>query len=320
VSILYSADSWKPARQPWRTGAWFAAYVLVSIVLGGLLGAFLVRWGMEREQGFLPWLIERSGGPRVMRRVQTLTAILLAPWMLRKIGWRGWGDLGWSSSRARHDRRRDALRGYGLGLVLTGLLLMLSLAWEVRVLREFSAASWGMTFLKDVLITAIGVGIVEETFARDVLYRRLARGCTAWTGAVVTSALFAYVHFLKVRPGRFEEGMVEALQSSLFETLQLDHGVLKFLNLFLFGVLLCRMVHHRGDIWMAVGFHASAVGVIKIAARQTDVVDRAVRNPWIGHAASFDEGWLMTCLLLLLLLAGEALLSRSTGVRRRVHL
>lgn len=315
-----SSGSWNSARHPWRTAGWFAAYVLISIVAGGLLGAFLVRWGMEQEQGVWFRLIEHSGGPRVMRRIQTLTAILLAPWMLRKIGWRGWSDLGWSSSQSGADRWGDARRGYGLGLVMVGILFGASLAFGVRDWRVFSISSWMMMFFKDVLITAIAVGILEETFARGVLYRTLARGCTAWVGALVTSMLFAYVHFLKVRPGRFEEGVVAAVQSSLFETLQLEHGGLKFLNLLLFGVVLCRMVYHRGNIWMAVGFHAGAVGIIKLSMRQTEVADRAVRNPWIGHASSFDEGWLMTVLLLLLLFCGELFPRKSSGAGSRVRL
>lgn len=319
MSILLSPEPWKAPRHPWRSALWFLLYVLASIIAGGLLGAWLVRHGMREESGFWFMMVENHGGPRVMRRIQTLVAIVLAPWMLKQVGWRGGNDMGWSSAQTHSERRGDFIRGYLIGLLLCGLLLGTAMFTGVRVWKEFSLAGWGWMLVKDILITALGVGLIEETFTRGVLYRSMARSWSPWIGAVVSSLLFGYVHFLRVRPGRFEEGIWEAVHSALFESLQMDHAGLRLLNLTLFGLVLCRMVHYRGDIWMVAGFHASAVGILKLSFRQTLIADPSLHNTWIGGRSSFDDGWMMTVLLLVLLLLVEKT-GVSRGASRRVRL
>jgi len=64
----------------------------------------------------------------------------------------------------------------------------------------------------------------------------------------------------------------------------------------------CRMVTLKGHIWLAVGFHASAVGMIKAISVLTNINYDVPRSPWIGHNSGFLDGIL--CLIFLGLLLG----------------
>lgn len=312
MSILIQPGPWKNRQDPVRSAGWFGLYVVAALLGGAILGALFVRYGLSREDGWVSLLVENHGGSRITRRIQTAAAVLLGPWMLKKIGWQGFSDLGWDHPyRTVRGQRRDALRGFWLGLLSVGGVFAVAILSGARVWEPFYAGSWIRSILSGFLVTGLGVGLIEETLTRGVLYRSMARCWGAWTGAVVSSLIFAYAHFLKARADRFEAGVFEAVHSSFVHGLQDEgFGYLKLFNMFLFGILLCRLVAKRGDIWYAVGLHASAVGLIKVISRQTHIRD-IPRNAWIGHSAKFDDGWLLTLILAVLILAVDLVRSPS---------
>jgi membrane protease YdiL (CAAX protease family) len=301
MSILLSPRS-SDRISPSRSFGWFLLYFVCVIGGGALLGAVLIRFGQQMDGGFWPELIAEHGPARVLRRLQTLLAVALAPWMLRKIGWRGFHDLGWASSSRRDTRWTDFKGGFLLGLAVMAAIAATSLLLGVRSLLPFDGARLASSLFAGFLITGLGVGLIEETLTRGVLYRSMARAWSPWTAAIVSSLLFAWAHFMKASPESFALGPFEVLRSSLFDDLQRGTSPLKCLNMFLFGLVLCRLVYHRGDIWAAVGLHASAVGLIRVISKNTDY-DRALPlHPWIGHSAKFDDGWLLSLLLFVLIL------------------
>lgn len=299
------------------SGLGFAVYLVLVLLGGGLLGAWLVRWGMLADEGWWSDFVAVNRGDRIMRRVQTVVAILLAPWLLRCIGWRGLGDLGWSGSRRGIEQRWDVYRGFLFGLLAMGSIFAVALWGGYREMTPSTFGHWMASMVTGFLITGLGVGIIEETLTRGVLYRSMARSWGPWAGALVSSLIFAYVHFMKASPESLDAGAWAAVQSSLSHGfVREQHGGLKFLNLFLFGMVLCRMVYHRGDIWYAVGLHASAVGMIRVISKQSERVGD--RSAWIGHSAKFDDGWMLTVLLILLWLGFEIFRSTHSG-KRHVH-
>ncbi len=288
---------------PGKAALWFAAYLVVALAGGALLGYFLVRHSLDAGDGFWHDLIVDKGarGPaRVLRRVQTVLAVLLAPFLLKKIGWRGFSDLGWSGRHGSPDPLPDFRKGFVIGLAMMGMLLVFGLASGACVWNPEDRWFWPIA--KGFLLTGLAVGLLEETMMRGALYRSMARTWTPWVGAVVSSAVFGWVHFLKASPESFEHGALAVLRSSLIDGLLPENTGIKWLNLFLLGLVFCRMVECRGHIWMAVGFHASAIGMIAVFGRLTDIVMDVPRNPWVGHHTGFIEGRLCAFLLLGLLL------------------
>ncbi len=302
-----------------NSGLWFMVYVLCSLGGGALIGAWLISLGLEAESGIWHNLIAEHGAPRVLRRIQTLFAVILAPWMLKQIGWKGIGDFGWNGGQSRQERARDFAVGFALGLAAIGIIFAVSLLVEARYMRPFDSFAWFKTFLKGFFWTGLFVGVLEETLTRGVLYRSMARAWTPLLGAVVSSSIFAWAHFMKADPASFSEGPFAVLFSSLFHDFSNPTTALKCLNMFLFGIVLCRLVHQRGDIWAATGLHCSAVGLIKMVSKHSDYPRELPRNPWIGHSARFDDSWMQTLLLILLLLGIEFFLRRRPD-SSRVHL
>jgi membrane protease YdiL (CAAX protease family) len=319
MSILIQPDSWRNRQDPLRAARWFGVYVFVALVGGAVLGALLVRYGLSQEEGFLSSLVENHGGSRITRRVQTILAVLLAPWMLKQIGWQGLSDIGWDNPHhSTESQRRDLYRGFAMGLIAVGGIFALAMLAGARTWEPSTAGAWTVSLLTSFLITGLGVGLIEETLTRGVLYRCMARCWGAWAAAVISSLIFAYAHFLKAQPESFEAGVWPAVVSSFVDGLRYEgFAFLKLLNMFLFGILLCRLVARRGDIWYAVGLHASAVGLIRVVSRQTTIADFP-RNPWFGHSAKFDDGWLLTLILLVLIVAVDTVRSRSRE-SSRVH-
>jgi len=287
-----------------RTLGIFIFFAFASLVGGAVLGTMLVRWGLSSGEGLLFSLIENHGGPTLVRRIQTLTAIALAPWLLKQIGWKGFSDLGWKTSKP--EAFRSALEGYAAGLLCMGVLCAIAFAFDARVYQVDDVANPWLKVASGFIITGIGVGILEEIMARGVLFRSLARSTTPWLACLLTSILFSYAHFAEIEyPVVFEQGILASVKASLIGEFILENNspiLLEFLNLAMLGIVFCRMVTLKGHIWLAVGFHASAVGMIKTISILTNINYDVPRSPWIGHNSGFLDGIL--CLIFLGLLLG----------------
>jgi membrane protease YdiL (CAAX protease family) len=317
MSILLDPPSLTRRARPGSAAGWLALYVLIVIVGGAWVGGWLLHSAMINESGFLFDAAQKFGADRLVRRFQTVLAVVLAPLLLKKIGWRGANDLGWNSAQPRSQRFRDFKIWFGIGLGLMTVLFGLSLYSGIREWRPISVWSWIWTLVPAFLITGIGVGIIEETLTRGVLYRSMERVWTSWTGAVISSSLFAWAHFMKASDESFLQGPWAVLHSSLFDEFSNGPTPLKCLNMFLFGLVLCRLVRYRGDIWAAVGLHAAAVGAIKWFSAQTEFNREIGYQAWLGgHSSKFDDGWAMSVMLTAVLFGLELYFSTRPASSR----
>ncbi|WFB36551.1 type II CAAX endopeptidase family protein [Kiritimatiellota bacterium B12222] len=316
--LLNPTSSSRPSSL--HSALWFMGYFLTVMIGGAILGGWLIRNGLHQESGFWFDFITEHGPARILRRFQTLFAVVLAPWMLQKIGWQGGGDLGWRSAQTREQRKNDFLVWLIIGIVTMNMVFVTSLWCGVRTFRPFDLGVLVKALLHGFLITGIGVGIIEETLTRGVLYRSLARAWSPWTAAIISSLLFAWAHFMKATPESFEQGIWAIVNSSLFDDFEKVAVPLKFLNMFAFGMVLCRLVKYRGDIWAAAGLHAAAVGCIKVFSKMTEFDPAYGYRSWIGgHSSRFDDGWVLT-LTLFIMLGVIELYYRHPASRSRVQL
>jgi membrane protease YdiL (CAAX protease family) len=298
MSLLMSSAPAAKRITTLSSATWFAVYFVTVMIGGAILGGWLIRFGLQSDSGFWHDFILEHGPSRILRRFQTVFAVLMAPWMLKKIGWGGIHDVGWSSRQLRKERQQDFVRWFLLGLLAMVVIFTISMLSGVREWREISAGGLILSIIKGFLITGIGVGIIEETLTRGVLYRTLAKAWSPWSAALISSLLFAWAHFMKSTPESFEQGIPAIVLSSLFADFAKEVVPLKFLNMLAFGIVLSRLVYYRGDIWAAVGLHAAAVGAIKVFSKLTEFVPEAGYQSWIGgHSSRFDDGWMLTLML-----------------------
>lgn len=211
--------------------------------------------------------------------------------------------------------------GLGLGLLILSIHVLLLL--ELGAVKPSPAASAGSPGIEvtigNALWAGLLVGCIEESMFRGVLLGWLARHLTPAAAAVLSSAYFALLHFLKseLHPGageiRWHSGLDLLLDAirNVFTASRPD----SLLALFLAGLFLAsvRLKRPHGLAY-CIGIHAGWVIVIKTARRLTDPDPQA---PWAPLIGSYDQiiGYGAAAWLAVLVLALWVPF-RNTGVRR----
>jgi len=158
--------------------------------------------------------------------------VLLATWLVARLQKRSMADYGIPLRKALGGRFWEgALWGFAM---LSALLLLLHAFGQFQI---NSVALTGSAFFKYALGWALAfycVGISEEFAFRGYLFFIAARRIRFWRAAVALSIGFAVAHL--PNPG---------------ETLL---GILQVLAV---GLLFCLTIRRTGNLWFAVGFHAS---------------------------------------------------------------
>jgi len=135
-------------------------------------------------------------------------------------------------------------RGWGLnfwkGAGIAALLLAVAFAvsvWsgEVEVIGFARPAPVGQSVLSYMILSLIGfivVGIYEELMFRGYVLQRLHEKTPRIVAIVVSSFLFAVLHF--ANPGA---------------------GMMSLFNTWIIGVLLCALYYRSRSLWTPIGFH-----------------------------------------------------------------
>jgi uncharacterized protein len=180
-------------------------------------------------------------------------------WGLRRDGW-------------GHELRVGiaiGIAGIGLGLVVawSGGGLVPDLRYDVlKTIRKASAG----------LVGALLVGVFEEVLFRGVLLRRFVLDLGTRTGVVVTTLVYAVVHGLrgggKITASDWSAGW--ARTSSLFTPLGDALVWPGIAGLFVLGLLFASVRRRTGSLWVAIGIHATWVGVFRVGRLLFDIRQR----------------------------------------------
>jgi membrane protease YdiL (CAAX protease family) len=134
----------------------------------------------------------------------------------------------------------DAFRGKFWGGIVLGFVALSALLLCIRAFHGFdlgNAPDPPATEAKYGALYALGfllVGFFEELLLRSYLLYRLARSKGFWFGAVISSIIFALLHL-----GNSGEAKI---------------GILA---VFCAGMLFSFFIRRTGNLWFAIGFHAS---------------------------------------------------------------
>ena len=278
--------------------------VLLALLLGAYVGAALLTVGLF---SWIPDSVLFEKGPgKFMRRVVMVLVIIGLPWVLRRYAWKGWRDNGWELSGAGSGWRAQLIRGFILGVVTLGVLVVGGWLVDERVVRPEIA--WGLLPLVMAGMVAQGVvvGVLEETLARGILFRSLARMWPVVAAAVFSSALFAVGHFLKPQDVAFEAGggigpplwsMVEFMGS-------VNRIEWRLPNLILMSLALCVVVIRTRTIWLAAGLHAGWVFVKELSDHIWSWDPRIPYDLVWGQRSDFTDG--LACTIMLVMVFGWA--------------
>jgi membrane protease YdiL (CAAX protease family) len=260
-----------------KDAARLAAY-FIAIVLGGALLAPVLFWSVQMlaAHGVFPFLAQYDFDTFFHRAILVAAALLLWP-LLRVSNLRNLADLGLVPNP---HWGRDAGRGVLLSvipLLFCGALLIALHVYSIR--HVFVWPRFGK-----VVLAAISVPFIEETFFRGIVLGILLRTGRKLLSVVTVSALFAAVHFLK---GSQSEHAVVTWTSG-FQSIQDAFAgfgdpmmlLAAFATLFLIGCILADARVLTRSLWLPIGLHAGwifASGIFAWLARP-----QMIALPWLG--------------------------------------
>jgi membrane protease YdiL (CAAX protease family) len=254
------------------------AYFTGVILLGALLAPPLFWAGQAiAGRGFLIFLAETSF-QKFFNRAMLVAAIVLLWPALRTLRVRGWNDLG-----LRPDTRwwQHATAGLGIGAGSVAAMALTYIAFEVY--RWKPRLPWEKT--PQLLLTAIVVGILEETLFRGAIFGLFRRTLRPFVALFCVTAIFAMVHFVKpeesvqVTNVGWLSGF--ALLPHVFHQFTDPMTLLAgFTTIFVLGWVLGYATLRTRSLWMAIGLHAGVVLVKGIFSKFTKRQGEFL--PWIG--------------------------------------
>ncbi len=258
------------------------AYCSAVILIACLLSPPLYWAGSAlAENGVLPFL---KGFPfhRYFSRSLQIAAIVMLWPAFRWIGIRGLGELG---IEANPLRWRDLAAGLAVALVPVLLLAAGCVSFEIYRLKKEIAFSGVLR----ILATAPVVAVLEEFLFRGVLLGLCLRAMKPVAAALVSSAVFAIVHFMRVAkpevavPVDWFSGFAQLPQafSSAPPWPILGWGIL---SLLLAGLVLAFAAIRTRSLFLPIGIHAGWIagqqGLQMIAKFQ--IKPESALLPWIG--------------------------------------
>jgi CAAX protease family protein len=260
-----------------KDAARLAAY-FIAIILGGALLAPILFWSAQAlaAHGVFPFLAKYDFDTFFHRAILIAAVLLLWP-LLRISNVRSLADL---SLAPNQHWARDV--GSGVLLSVIPLLFCGALLIALHVYSFRHVFVWPR--LGKIVLAAISVPFIEETFFRGIVLGLLLRTGRKLLSVVAVSALFAAVHFLK---GSEREPAIVTWTSGFQSIGDAFAGfgdpmmvLAAFATLFLIGCILADARVLTRSLWLPIGLHAGwifASGTFSwLARRQMDAL------PWIG--------------------------------------
>lgn len=257
------------------------------------------------EAGVLP-VVKGFPFHRYFSRSMQISALLMLWPAFRWVGIRRLGELG---IRPNGLWKKDIAAGFLIALIP---LVVLSAGYLWAGVYEMRAAWEGAGFAR-IAGTAVAVSTIEEFLFRGVLLGLCLRVMGPWRAAVVSSAVFAAVHFLRGSKAPLDGpvtwmsgfGQVPLLFSGAPEWPLIGWGAV---SLFAAGMLLAYAAVRTRSLFLAAGLHAGWIfgqqGLQLISKYQGKAPEFLL--PWVGP--NVVSGAVPTGLVPVAVLAGTALI------------
>ena len=278
-----------------KPAVWALGFIPAAFLGGAMLAPLL--WQLVHgSPAPLAFLDSHDDFHRFINRAVYVLALLGLYPLLKANGLLAWASIGLPRPSGYWVRL-----GQGLALGLGSIVLLGSLAGAfLPVSFTLSAdAEWGR-HLKNALLAMAAVSFLEELLFRGVLFGSLRR-CLDWRlAAALGSLLFAAAHFLDAKPANPETitwlSGLTTLPKMARPILEDVPTLIRFINLFLAGLILCALYQQTGNLYCSIGIHAGWILGGKTLVKLTSTNEER-STVWWSHS-DFLEGLLLTLLLL----------------------
>jgi membrane protease YdiL (CAAX protease family) len=298
------ADPARPDARPGRPLLALAVFLLAVFVGGALLAP----WLYKAVLAMVPpgSKLARTAFARYVNRSLLLVALIGIPFYLRASGIRRWRDVGLDP---RDLRWRRTAAGFALGFCSLAAVCAIAVAGGGRALIPRSPGQLAGHVL-GALATALIVAVLEELLFRGAIFGGLRRGMPWGAALVLSSAIYAIVHFMARPANPPQIGWLSGLQvlPTMLAGMTEPGGLVPaFLNLTLAGCVLALAYHFTGDILTSIGIHAGWIFWLKFYTYLTRGV--AGVDPVFWGTKKLVDGWL-AFVALVVVLAAVLLLAR----------
>ena len=270
---------------------------LLAVFAGGALLAPWVYWLAQWAAAHFGAFQGLAAMPfhRYVSRCFLLVAVVGLWPFLRALGARSLAEVGLPRP-AGHWRGLGA--GFLLGFGSLAVAVLLAVACGARgVNLDYSAADF-LAHLGNAALSAGVVALMEELFFRGALFSALRRAHSLATAVLVSSAVYALLHFL----ARVESPATVEWTSGLALLPRMLRGfavvedlVPAFFTLTFAGVALALARQRTGNLYSAIGLHAGWVFWLKSANFLTPARPDAAR--WLWGTDKLVDGWLALVVL-----------------------
>lgn len=276
--------------------------------VGGALLAPWLYWLAQSVAASLPKLAAEPFHRYVNRSLLVLALAGLWP-LLKALGARTPADLGLVQPSGQGKRLAAGL-AFGF-LSLAGVAGVALLA-GARVLPEEFAVGKLAGKLAGAVATAAVVATLEEILFRGGMFGGLKRVLDWRWAAILSSAVYALVHFLARTQHEGEVRWWSGLE--LLPQMLAGFGdwhllVPGFFNLTLAGALLALAYQRTGNLYCSIGIHAGWIFWLKSYGNFS--VPVAGANVWLWGSTKMIDGWFAAIVLSVMLLALFKLFARK---------
>ncbi len=276
---------------------------IAFVFLGGALLAPWLLWLAQSTAHIFPnafgqFFPKLAANPfhRYVDRSLLALALVGLPALSRGLGAKSFREIGLVKPTGQW---RKFFAGLLLGFVSLALVVGLALLFKARVLDGNLSAVPLIKKLLGVTLTALVVAMLEEILFRGGIFGGLRRSFDWRFALVLSSGVYAIVHFLE----RVELSGPVTWLSGLQLLPRMLHGFLDtqklfpgFLNLTLVGALLALAYRRTGNLWFSIGLHAGWIFWLKSSGIVATVAPDARVAFW--GSGKLIDGWLAFFVLL----------------------
>jgi membrane protease YdiL (CAAX protease family) len=280
-----------------------------AIFVGGALLAPWIYWLVQWAGEHIHLLQRLANEPFHRYLMRTFLFIALAglwPFALG-VGASSWSDVGLARPKGQWSKLGAGLL---LGFGSLAVLAALSLFAGVRRLDTGHSAAAFTSHVFNVGLTATVVATLEELIFRGALFGAFRKAYRWTTALVVSSVLYALVHFFEQPepPAQvnWASGLVllPKMASGFFDLHTVVPG---FFNLTLVGIILGLAYQWSGNLYFSIGLHAGWIFWVKSYAFLTNPT--TMSNLWFWGSRKLIDGWLALFVLGVTLLLARRMFS-----------
>ena len=242
---------------------------------------------------------------RVISRTTSISGLVFSLLYVKYYGLLSSQGLAWRATQ--YSKRLTFLQYMLAGALIVLALDCLLLSMEIYVFddRVDTSVLKMLAVIAKALLTGALVGLVEETIFRGALFAGLSKQINYLVAMLVTSLLYAAVHFLKYRavPEEMTIGWLTGVQIFPAALFRFSNPVTvdSFITLFILGVLFAMIRIRSNSIISCIGLHAGIVATLKVFNYLTNYQGGSEYD-YLVNRIDHQFGYLASAILIIALL------------------